>query len=64
MNSIRTFATSESGAVTVDWVLLTAGIVGLALAVLALLSPGLENLVEDMNTQLHGEIISTTFASN
>ena len=31
----KNFATSESGAVTVDWVVLTAAIVGLGLAVMA-----------------------------
>ena len=35
---INTFRNDESGAVTVDWVVLTAAIVGLGLAVMALVS--------------------------
>ncbi|MFD3190682.1 Flp family type IVb pilin [Sedimentitalea sp. HM32M-2] len=31
----KTFLRSESGAVTVDWVVLTAAVVGLAIAVIA-----------------------------
>lgn len=33
------FATDEDGAVTVDWVVLTAGVVGLALMVANMLAP-------------------------
>lgn len=42
-NLVKTFAGSEDGAVTVDWVLLTALIVGLQIAVL--LTPMREALV-------------------
>lgn len=35
---IKNFAKSESGAVTVDWVVLTAALVGLGLAVMAVVS--------------------------
>lgn len=49
---IRTFATSESGAVTVDWVVLTSGLVGLGLAALAVVSGGLENLSGDVAQSL------------
>ena len=37
---MMTFAKSESGAVTVDWVVLTAALVGLGLAVMAVVSSG------------------------
>ncbi len=47
-NLIQNFAKSESGAVTVDWVVLTAAIVGLGLAVMAVVSGGIENLSTDM----------------
>ena len=33
--NIKNFAADESGAVTVDWVVLTAAIVGLGIAVIA-----------------------------
>ena len=44
------FWRSESGAVTVDWVVLTAGAVGLAMATLAVVSGGVEDLTGE--TQL------------
>jgi Flp pilus assembly pilin Flp len=54
MEMIKTFAKSESGAVTVDWVVLTAAIVGLGLAVMSVVSGGIENLSGDINAQLLG----------
>ena len=38
--NIKTFAADESGAVTVDWVVLTAAIVGLGIAVVASVRSG------------------------
>ncbi|WP_071672578.1 pilus assembly protein [Nioella nitratireducens] len=58
---IKTFLNSESGAVTVDWVVLTAAIVGLGLAVMAVVSAGVENLSGDIQTQLETNHITTTF---
>lgn len=46
------FLRDESGAVTVDWVVLTAAIVGLGLAVMAVVSGGVENLSNDTARQL------------
>jgi Flp pilus assembly pilin Flp len=51
-NLIKTFAKSESGAVTVDWVVLTAAIVGLGIAVMAVVSQGVENLGTDIRDSL------------
>lgn len=48
----QSFLSSESGAVTVDWVVLTAAIVGLALAVMAVVSGGVENLSGDTAEEL------------
>ena len=39
----KNFIASESGAVTVDWVVLTAALVGLGLAVMAMVSGGSED---------------------
>jgi Flp pilus assembly pilin Flp len=64
MEMIKNFAKSESGAVTVDWVVLTAAIVGLGLAVMAVVSSGVENLSGEINTQLQTQNISTTFVTN
>ena len=49
---ISRFLETEDGAVTVDWVVLTAALVGLGLAVLAVTSGGVENLSDDTATEL------------
>jgi Flp pilus assembly pilin Flp len=49
---IETFLSDESGAVTVDWVVLTAAIVGLGLAVMSVVSGGVEDLSGDITTAL------------
>lgn len=41
---MKNFIQDESGAVTVDWVVLTAGVVGLAIAVVAAITPGAVSL--------------------
>lgn len=56
-----TFRDNENGAVTVDWVVLAAAIVGLGLAVYAVVSPGVQNLSTDVDTQLKTDHIKTTF---
>ncbi|GAB5448823.1 hypothetical protein [Gymnodinialimonas sp.] len=61
LSHIKHFASNESGAVTVDWVVLTAALVGLGLAVMAVVSGGVENLAGDIDTQLVGQGIDTTF---
>jgi len=58
---VKNFTNDESGAVTVDWVVLTAAIVGLGIAVLAAVSSGVQNLSSDINTQLSAQGVSTTF---
>ncbi|UWQ17528.1 Flp family type IVb pilin [Jannaschia sp. M317] len=52
LNAIKTFSADESGAVTVDWVVLTAALVGLGLAVMSVISGGIENLSNDVNDVL------------
>jgi len=61
MKLFKNFKNDESGAVTVDWVVLTAAIVGLGIAVMATVSNGVQNLSSDIDTQLSGQGISTTF---
>tara|TARA_R110002073_G_scaffold282113_1_gene446336 strand:+ start:136 stop:351 length:216 start_codon:yes stop_codon:yes gene_type:complete len=60
---IKNFAKSESGAVTVDWVVLTAAIVGLGLAVMAVVSAGVEDLSTDIQGQLVNQGIDTNFST-
>ena len=56
---LKSFALSESGAVTVDWVVLTAALVGLGLAVTNTVGAGLSNLSNEIRTQLERDHIST-----
>jgi len=48
----KNFVSSEAGAVTVDWVVLTAALVGLGLAVMSVVSGGIENLSGDISQAL------------
>ncbi|SEK19378.1 hypothetical protein [Pacificibacter marinus] len=52
----KNFNEDEAGAVTVDWVVLTAAIVGLAVAVLATVSTGTKNLGNQISTALDGQL--------
>lgn len=55
------FAKSEAGAVTVDWVVLTAALVGLGMATMAVVSGGVGDVSGDVDTQLTDQEISTSF---
>ena len=57
------FLRDESGAVTVDWVVLTGAVVGLGLATTAVVSGGVESLSQETAQELAGTSISTRFAS-
>ena len=62
MNLIATFknfAANESGAVTVDWVVLTAAIVGLGLAVITSVRTGVTNLGTDISNSLTSASVAT-----
>ena len=52
MTLFTKFANDESGAVTVDWVVLTAAIVGIAIAVISLISGGIKDAATGINTNL------------
>lgn len=58
---VKSFARQDSGAVTVDWVVLTAALVGLGLAVMAVVSQGVENLSGDIKTQLEVDMVGAAF---
>ena len=58
---IKNFANDESGAVTVDWVVLTAAIVGLGLAVMTVVSGGTETLTNKISDKMTSQTISTSF---
>ena len=63
MKTTAGFLADDSGAVTVDWVVLTAGLVGLGLATMAVVSGGVEDLSGDVGTQLASQEISASFGS-
>ena len=53
MKLFTKFANDESGAVTVDWVVLTAAIVGIAIAVITLISGGIQSASNGINDELN-----------
>jgi Flp pilus assembly pilin Flp len=52
LNIFKSFKNDESGAVTVDWVVLTAAIVGLGIAVTAAIGPQITNASNQIATDL------------
>jgi len=52
LTTFKSFLGNESGAVTVDWVVLTAAIVGLGLAVITSVRSGVTALGTDINNSL------------
>ena len=52
LNTFKNFLGNESGAVTVDWVVLTAAIVGLGLAVITSVRSGVQALGTDISNSL------------
>ena len=51
---IKNFRKDEDGAVTVDWVVLTAAVVGLAVAAYSSIESGASNLTSNTETFLDG----------
>jgi Flp pilus assembly pilin Flp len=59
---IQNFKNDESGAVTVDWVVLTAAIVGLGIAVIISVSGGVNDLANEISDTLsNGDIGDLNF---
>ncbi len=58
-NMIKNFRNDESGAVTVDWVVLTAAIVGLGIAVLTSVGGGVTDLSSDIANNLSSAGVKT-----
>ena len=61
LNIFKSFKNDEAGAVTVDWVVLTAAVVGLGIAALAAVKGGMKTLTTSINNQLASQSINTTF---
>ncbi|MEP2027473.1 MAG: hypothetical protein ABJI96_02050 [Paracoccaceae bacterium] len=52
LNSLKQFSQDEDGAVTVDWVVLCAGIVAMAVAIFTAMETGTLGLTESIETYL------------
>ncbi len=52
MTKISAFLKDEAGAVTVDWVVLTAAVVGLGLLVFTFVRPAVSNLAQGIGKEL------------
>ena len=64
LDFIKNFRADEDGAVTVDWVVLTAAIVGLGIAVLASVRTGAEQMAGEIQGTLQGADIEDLNFSN
>jgi Flp pilus assembly pilin Flp len=53
---MKNFAKDESGAVTVDWVVLTAAIVGIAIAVVAVIKGGVDATATEIADALTAQL--------
>ncbi len=60
-NLIKTFGRDEDGAVTVDWVVLTAAIVGLGIAVLTTVGGATDDYADKIGTYLTSQGVKTTW---
>ena len=58
--SFRHFLNDESGAVTVDWVVLTAAVVGLGLVVFTFISPTISDLAGDIGDAVLAAGVATS----
>jgi Flp pilus assembly pilin Flp len=52
MTKFSAFLNDEAGAVTVDWVVLTAAIVGLGLVVFTYIQPAISTLASDIGLEV------------
>ncbi len=61
LNFIKTFRADEDGAVTVDWVVLTAAIVGLGIAVLGSVRSGATTMAGNIESELETAVPNISF---
>ena len=62
LSIFKTFKNDEAGAVTVDWVVLTAAIVGLGIVVMNTVGGGIQGLGNKVVTNLNG--INSGYGNN
>ena len=58
---MQDFLNDDTGAVTVDWVVLTAAIVGLGLAVIASIGRGTADMSTGLNSHLMTQDVTVTY---
>ncbi len=63
ITNLKNFWRAEDGAITVDWVVLSAAITGLGVATSAVVSGGMSNLSSDTSSTMSDYSISTSFGS-
>ena len=56
---LNVFAKDEDGAVTVDWVVLTAAIVGIAIAIMVVIRGALSSTASQIASTVEGAMITT-----
>lgn len=59
LNFIKNFRADEDGAVTVDWVVLTAAIVGLGVTAITFVSQGVNTLGSQISTELTSQTVGS-----
>ena len=64
MTKFTAFLNDETGAVTVDWVVLTAAVVTLGLVVFNFIAPSVSELAQDIGTEIDGAGAAMLSASN
>ena len=63
MKMFNAFLNDESGAVTVDWVVLTAAIVGLGIAVLTTVGQGTTTFAGKISSHMSPQSVTTTYSN-
>ncbi|WP_323786209.1 pilus assembly protein [Thalassovita sp.] len=61
---IKNFRKDEDGAVTVDWVVLTAAVVGLGIAAVSTVSNGIDAAATSLNSDLTTDMTAATAANS
>jgi len=55
-NAANRFLADETGAVTVDWVVLTAALVGIGITVISTIRAGIDDAATDIRNQLSSSL--------
>jgi Flp pilus assembly pilin Flp len=60
LKAVRTAFADKRGAVTVDWVVLTAAVVVLSIGAITVLNTGISSMISGINTELTYDNVETT----